>query len=211
MDTALIGQRFGRLRVVSVNGSGLRGKTIAQCLCDCGTVKDVAAASLKSGNTKSCGCLSRDTAILVHTKHGESARGKTSAEYRVWAHMLDRCKNPKNARFHRYGGRGIFVCGRWHKFENFIRDVGHRPSPKHSIERRDNDGNYEPTNCYWATTIQQANNKTTNHNLTFNGTTMTVTRWASKLGIKTSTLRARVKRGWSLSTALEKPVQYHVH
>ena len=149
----LEGQRFGRLVVVSVRGRGKDHHVSWECLCDCGKRSIVRSSSLMSGQTKSCGCFQIEKA----TSHN----GRHRPEYNTWATMLQRCMNPNNPSYKDYGGRGITVCDDWLKFENFFRDMGKRPTPKHSIDRKENGGNYEPGNCRWATNTEQAMNKRT--------------------------------------------------
>jgi hypothetical protein len=118
--------------------------------------------------------------------------------------MLQRCTNPKCRSYRIYGARGITVCERWKTFENFFSDIGERPTPKHQIERKDNNGNYEPSNCTWATKKEQANNRRTNRNLTVAGTTMCVKAWSKVVGVSEKTIRRRLKGGWSVEETLEK-------
>lgn len=148
------GTRFGRLVVTDEEVPRARGhKVILRCKCDCGNTKDARAENLKTGRTQSCGCLHLEKV----TKHG----GGRSAEYYTWAAMVARCENEKHHSYHNYGGRGIKVCDRWKDFTNFLADMGRRPKdpPNLSIERVDNDGNYEPSNCVWATPKEQAQNR----------------------------------------------------
>jgi hypothetical protein len=126
--------------------------------------------------------------------------------YRVWQAMVSRCTLERSKFFYRYGGRGIKVCDRWRDFKNFYEDMGDRPSPSHSIDRVNNDGNYEPGNCRWATRAEQDLNNSRNVHLTHEGKTMTMKEWAIAKGIRYGTLVTRVARGWSDDRALETPV-----
>ena len=135
-------------------------------------------------------------------KHGGTTQHTKTPEYIVWCGMRDRCRNPNNKRFARYGGRGINICTRWEDFALFREDMGLRPSPKYAIERIDNDGNYEPGNCRWATKTEQAANQAHTHLLTAFSKTLPVTAWARELGISRTTIRDRLRRGWSPEEAL---------
>jgi hypothetical protein len=136
------------------------------CKCDCGNERNVKSMSLKNGNTQSCGCLGLEKLALHRTKHGMS----DTPEYMCWEAMKERCYKPKTKRYKNYGGRGIKVCDRWaSSFENFLADMGRRPTPKHSIDRINNDGNYEPSNCRWADNKTQQRNRSNNKNFTYNG------------------------------------------
>lgn len=137
----------------------------------------------------------------------KSVAASSTVEYSAWSKMIRRCVDPKDAAFRNYGGRGIKVCKKWlNSFENFLADMGPRPSAEHSIDRIDNDGNYEPGNCRWATRMQQNGNQRTNVQLTFDGLTMHMAAWAHHLGIKKSTLHWRIKSGQSLEVALSSSV-----
>jgi hypothetical protein len=131
---------------------------------------------------------------------------RNTPEYRTWTQIKQRCHNPKNKDYDRYGGRGIVVCERWrHRFENFFADMGKRPSDEHSIDRIDNDGPYSPENCQWATGKQQARNRQTNRLIDFDGKTMTTADWAEHLGIERHIIENRIVKGWSVERALTVP------
>lgn len=151
----LTGKRFGRLVVLKMDHINRHQQSMWKCRCDCGETIVTSGSTLKGGRSRSCGCFKADRARETAHRHGQSR----TTEYRIWAYMLQRCTNPNNTKFHLWGGRGIKVCKRWRDFANFFADMGKRPSRKHSIDRYpDMNGNYEPTNCRWATAKQQSAN-----------------------------------------------------
>lgn len=131
-------------------------------------------------------------------------------EYQSWNAMRQRCSNPNSGHYYLYGARGITVCEAWSKFSNFIKDMWHRPTPGHTLERVNNNGNYEKSNCKWATRREQQNNRRTNRLIEFNGKTMTITAWAISLGMSHDHLSHRLgKLGWSVSRALTTPLKQY--
>lgn len=202
----ITGQRFGRLTVIekcSNKSPSVKG-VMWLCRCDCGGSTTTRTSSLRSGRTKSCGCLHKEflASGKARTTHGM----RSTPEYRTWSLMKDRCYNRKTPGFYKYGGRGITVCKRWrNSFETFYADMGPRPSTNHSIDRIDNDGAYSPDNCRWATKKQQARNRRTNLTITFNGETMTSVEWSKRLGGKEMLVSQRIRLGWTEEEAVTIP------
>lgn len=155
----MIGSVFGRLSVVRRTENSAAGKTRWVCECACGGEAVVAAGDLRSGRQVSCGCFSREQAALRGFRHGLApTKNSRSRAYGSWAGMLQRCTNPKSWAWKYYGARGIKVCDHWRAFTNFFADMGERPEGL-TLDRIDNDGNYEPGNCRWATRAQQSQNR----------------------------------------------------
>jgi len=201
----LTGKRFGKLTVIGLNRIS-KNKTHWLCKCYCGCFSIVERSKLTMSRTKSCGCLIRENVSRRNFKHGFSFRLFVSPEYNVWRSMKFRCYNKLSKDFKRYGGRGIKVCKRWrNSFRFFISDMGLRPSPRHSIDRINNDGNYEPGNVRWASRTEQARNTATNHRLTFNGETRSMAEWSDLLGLSYFLIRSRLNSGWSVERALTEP------
>lgn len=202
----LTGRRYGRLVVLEslgVRKNNGKSRRHWKCLCDCGNVVEVNGNNLHTLKTRSCGCLRID--YPPNYKHGMMG----TSERRIWGQMRGRCLNPKNHAYHNYGGRGIKICDRWlESFENFYADMGERPSPRHSIDRKDNDGNYSPENCRWATPKEQCNNTRFTLKYSYMGQTLSITEWAEKLKINPGRLYQRIKRGWPFEKAID-PQRHH--
>lgn len=191
----LTGQKFNRLtaiRFVKMQG----GSSIWLWKCDCGREKEIGAAMVKRGSTQSCRCLHREKVAEVGKatrKHGMCKR----PEYMTYHAMLQRCNNKKNHAYDDYGGRGIKVCARWQGpkgFENFYKDMGPKPSSNRSIDREDNDGNYEPSNCKWGTQKEQHDHRRNTVMLTYNGDTKPLVDWINELGLSKPTVFDRYYR-----------------
>lgn len=195
----LIGERYGRLVVLSEGPGRPRWQRTWYCHCDCGTVKLVSHSNLRAGKAQSCGCYKLERIKATATRHGRSG----SSIHNIWMNMRQRCRNPKNKRYWEYGGRGITVCDRWQIFENFLADMGERPSLKHSLDRINCNGNYEPGNVRWATATQQANNTRWNHQILYDGRVQTMAEWGREIGIDPQLICCRIERGWTEEMALE--------
>lgn len=194
----MVGRKFHRLTVVSkaTPPAGRRG-TFWNCRCECGTETVVYQGHLRSGATKGCGCAR----IGVNRTHGMSR----TPEYRAWENARSRCTNPRNKRYPLYGGRGIRMCAEWStSFEAFIAHMGRRPTKRHSLDRIDGDGHYEPGNCRWATIEEQNNNRPHfNRTLEVGGSTMTVAQASRAYGVPHGTILDRLDRGLSGEEAVE--------
>lgn len=196
------GREFGKLTVISFAGflSSGRGRAAAWlCRCKCGNEKVIRANDFQN-KTNSCGCGRKEAQLIAVKKHGLSE----SSEYIVWGGMKGRCADKKQKS---HGGRGIKVCERWMTFENFLADMGPRPSDQHQIDRINNNGNYEPGNCRWATRSEQMRNTRGNRVLEFRGEVRTVAEWVVITGIPCRTLRGRLWLGWPIEKALTTPVK----
>lgn len=191
----ITGQSFGRLTVIKECEERRNGKLFWHCKCECGNYTDVVSQHLRNESTRSCGCLFTDELTKRLTTHGLTKRGaKKPSEYNVWSGMLSRCSNVKEDRYKDYGGRGITVCERWlNSFENFLADMGNRPSLDHSIDRIDVNGNYEPTNCRWATEFQQSRNRRNNIIIEFKGDKLIISDWGRKLNCSSASIRHMLK------------------
>ena len=199
----LSGRRYGRLLVIAQSEKTHYGNYMWLCKCDCGNEKVVAGNSLCSGNTKSCGCLRKENTTQMKTSHNLS---KTRI-YSIWGKMVRRCTNAKDRNYLNYGGRGISICDDWRfnfvSFYDWSMNNGYRDDL--SIDRINNDGNYEPDNCRWTTMLVQENNRRSNHYITHNGETHTVTEWDRLIGDGTGFIKRRLYKGWSIEEAATIP------
>lgn len=192
--TRIQGERFFRLTAMEPLDNNFNSNTTWKCQCACGNTWNVKAGHLKSGNTKSCGCLKREKSTA--NGHANKTHGLTkTVEYKTWSAMKRRCYNPETESYSDYGARGITVCERWkNSFENFLADMGKRPSNEHSIERINVDGHYEPGNCKWGTIDEQNNNKRTSVHFVMDGEKLSLTQIARKYDIPIATLVSRIYR-----------------
>ncbi len=195
----LYGKRYGMLLVV-----GYAGDARWSCMCDCGEAFEAHGSHLRGSETRSCGCLSRALAASRATTHGKCY----SREYSTWCGMKVRCTSPNNKDYPKYGGCGITVCDRWlDSFESFHDDMGDRPEGT-SLDRIDNDGNYTPENCRWATPSEQSSNRSTTRLITrADGISRTASAWSLSLGGVTALVYSRMKAGWCTECAITRPVQ----
>lgn len=202
----LTGQIFGRLTIVEYNSKDKSGQAKWLCKCECENYIIVTGGDLRKGHTKSCGCLRTENIIKRSTKHNNCRRGNETSEFVAWSSMKQRCYDKNFKDYNLYGGRGIKVCDIWlYSFENFLEDVGLKPTTLHSLDRYPNkDGNYEPGNVRWATIKEQANNKRNNIILEYKGESKTLSEWADKLGVTYSTLENRYRRGWTIERIFEQ-------
>lgn len=196
------GRQYGLLRVIGFAGINRNAKATWNCECACGNQVVAVGAELGSGHTGSCGCLQKARASEASRKHGLT----DTPEHLSWKHMRARCLDPKNKNYDRYGGRGIRICERWDDFAAFYADMGPRPSSKHSIDRINNDGNYEPGNCRWATQKEQVSNSTRVRMIECHGRVQSLEAWAQETGLSRDVIRSRVSAyGWSVERALSEP------
>ena len=209
------GQRFGRLTAIRFTGKYTKPSNNAIWLfrCDCGNLVERRRVSVESTKTPSCGCYVREHARNLNLTHG----GRHDRLYLVWMDMRRRCRDPKDANYERYGGRGITVCDEWQDYETFRKwaySTGYdKTAPGHqcTIDRIDTNGNYSPENCRWADAKTQCNNKRNNVLIEFDGRVQTASQWADETGIDDKTITRRIKSGWTVEKALTKPVRVFKH
>lgn len=206
----LIGKKFGRLTVLKFSHRTKKNdnrhyNVYYECLCDCGNIKLITRSSLIQSHTLSCGCLHKENFKEKFTKHNLS----NHRLHRIWDKIKHRCFNPNSPRYSSYGGRGITMCYEWkNDFKNFYDwSIANGYEDNLTIDRIDNNGNYEPSNCRWATKKVQSTNIRKNHKLTYKGKTLCISEWAEIIGIDKDTLWMRIKRGWSIKRALTSPIK----
>lgn len=194
----IIGQVFGKLTVIKRNEKVKSTHVVYECVCECGETTNVRRQSLLNGSTRSCSCISREAASERLRKHGLSK----TPEYVAWVDMIQRCTNPNKKSYVSYGARGIKICDRWQRsFENFYDDMGPRPQGM-SIDRINNDGNYEPKNCRWTTLREQYRNQRKTRFFSYKGESKTISEWSKIFNITRHTLRMRLKNGWGVEKSL---------
>lgn len=192
-------KKFGKLTALRISHVNSDNKLCWVCVCDCGKEVTVIGKHLKSGNTSSCGCSRIGNGLT----HGGCSNGKKEPEYHIWRSMKERCLNPNNKNYNRYGGRGIKVCDRWlNDYGAFISDMGKKPFPKATLDRKENDGDYSAQNCRWATQEEQVNNKNNNRKLSLFGKTQSMRDWAKETGIPYGTICMRLFRNWTVEKTL---------
>lgn len=203
--TDITGHRFGRLVAIEY-----LGHSKWKCLCDCGNEHITAYNALNKGMTLSCGCYHREV-CSNKPAHNRTHNMKDTPEFNIWSMMKNRCTNPNCNRHQFYKDKGIKVCDRWlgpNGFQNFILDMGMRPGPSYSIDRIDNDGDYTPENCRWATKKEQSNNQSRNLIVNYNGREQTLALWCDELGLNYKRTWRRLKLGWSPARAFEEPLDH---
>lgn len=204
-----IGKRFGRLTITAF-AKTRGGRSAWICVCDCSGTITAAHSNIMAGSTRSCGCVRKETAAATGRDKSFRHGGHGTAEYRAWNNLKCRCNNPNDKAYFQYGGRGITVCERWlNSFENFLADMGPRPGDGYSIDRYpDNDGNYEPANCRWATRKEQGRNKRNNNRIQVLGSSLALSEAAERTGRTYSSLWHRLKNGWPIDRAITTPEQH---
>lgn len=197
----LVGKTFGRLKVLVRVSNCADGHSLWKCRCTCGNIKMARGSRLNLGRVSSCGCLTIEALKKANTIHGL----RNSKTYKAWLRMMSRCYNPLDSSYKNYGGRGITVCPKWkNSMLKFYRYMGERPSGM-SLDRIDNDGNYEPKNVRWATRKQQNNNTRRTRFIKFNGKRMSMKMWGAEVGINCKCIQYRLNHGWTVKEALTTP------
>jgi hypothetical protein len=205
----LVGQTFGRLTVLQIAGLNAKQNVLWRCVCVCGGMATAPAYDLRNGRVQSCGCLVREG---LNKKHGMAKAGnKRAPVYSLWASMLARCRNPKDRNYPYYGGRGITVCKRWEKFENFLADMGEPPLGL-TLDRKDNNKGYSPSNCQWVSSVVQNRNKRSNVWVLLKGKRLVLTDALAQLGKTKEALHYQMKtHGLTHQEGINKWLQQKKH
>lgn len=206
MRSVKIGERFGMV-VIDGPTYKVKSRDYAMALCDCGVRRPFQVRYLIQEKTFSCGCLSPMINLFCKQKtHNYRSRYADAMHiklYHTWSSIKSRCHNTKNKDYKKYGAKGISVCDKWRdSFEAFLLDMGEPPTQKHTIERENSKGDYEPNNCKWANYTEQANNRSNNTTIKFDGKIKTLSQWSKELGIRSDTLSNRIKKGWPIEKAM---------
>ncbi len=195
----MTGIKFGRLTVIEDAGKEPQGQMKWLCKCDCGNYSIVTGRNLRRNHTTSCGCYMLERI----TKHGHNRPNQRTPEYTTWHSMMQRCCNKKSQAYKTYGAKGIKVCKRWKDFKNFYADMGDRPSQQHSLDRWPNKkGDYKPSNCRWATPLEQVLNRSVTKYIEYDGQKLIAKEWAKIIGISETGIRSRLQRGWPIDKVL---------
>lgn len=197
-------QKFGRITVLKYID-----KSYWLCICNCGKTFKTKGTLIKNNHTRSCGCLQKEIAKKSCIKRCTTHNKTYSKIYNTWKGMLQRCYNKKDPAYKNYGGRGIKVCKKWHKFKNFLNDMGSRPNNK-CLERKHNNKNYDKNNCIWVSMKKQCRNKRNNHIIIYKNKKLTITEWAEKSKINKSVILKRLKNGWSIKKTLTTKVRKYI-
>jgi len=205
----ILGQKFGRWKVLFKKITTKQGVVMWECICECGTVKLVSAPSLQRGHSRSCGCLRKEILFKMSISHGGTS-GRYHPLYKTWCNMRNRCYNEKDSSYKNYGARGIKVCDQWlgkEGFASFVKSMGCKPSGNVSLDRIDNNLGYSPENCRWATKIEQNNNRRDNVKIEFKGINETATFWSKKTGLPRKNILQRKRLGWPAEKIFSTPIK----
>lgn len=202
------GQQFGRLTYLGE--AGLKNnRRICLFACDCGKTTKAGLHDVRNGHTRSCGCYHNEIRSIVCLTHGHTANRRSTPEYRAWKAMKARCFDPNNISYKNYGARGVTVCEEWlNDYPSFLKEIGRRPSKNHSVDRINNNGNYEPGNVRWATRKEQRRNSDRIHPVTINGVTKIICDWAAVSGVPEESISSRIRHGWGHERAVFCPVNH---
>lgn len=207
-----IGDKYWKMTVLEFAGKAKNGATLVRCKCDCGNERTVRLYNLISGATKSCGCLAKEILIQRNksNKYGSTHLRSRTRIYRIWCDIKQRCYNKKQIVYKWYGARGISMCDKWrNSFQDFYGwALQNGYNEQLTIDRIDANGNYEPSNCRWATSREQSRNKSSNIYVTINGETKVLKDWCYVYGISYATVQGRIRDGWDIARAIQTPARH---